>query len=259
MSSIKITIANQKGGVGKTTTAVTLAHGLALKNYNVLLVDLDPQGQCASHLGMEQENGVFNLLCNDPRPPLRDVVRTVAWCRTLYLLPGNKRTATAQTVLGVEGHDETYLAGVFGAPQFNSGRLHYVVMDTAPSASGRHGLQEMALFAADVIILPAAVDYLSLEGVAQILHTIKSLRRPHPPVLRVQPTFYDEVTKESAANMSRLREQFGPVVLDPIHRAAALRECPPLGKTIFDHQPNGRPATEYANLVWEVLDVSRQQ
>jgi chromosome partitioning protein len=259
VSSIKITIANQKGGVGKTTTAVTLAHGLALKNYNVLLADLDPQGQCASHLGMEQESGVFNLLCSDPRPPLRDVVRTATQCRTLYLLPGNKRTATAQTVLGFEGYDETYLAGVFGSPQFNSGRLHYVIMDTAPSTSGRHGLQEMALYAADVIVVPAAVDYLSLEGVAQILHTIKSLRRPHAPVLRVQPTFYDEVTKESATNLEKLREQFGSVVLDPIHRAATLRECPPLGKTIFAHQPNSRAATEYANLVWEVLDVSKQK
>jgi chromosome partitioning protein len=258
VSSIKITIANQKGGVGKTTTAVTLAHGLALKNYSILLVDLDPQGQCASHLGMEQESGVFNLLCNDPRPPLRDVVRTTGR-QGLYLLPGNKRTATVQVILSIEGYDNTFLAEVFGAPQFNSRRLHYIVMDTAPSASGRHGLQEMALFAADVIILPAAVDYLSLEGVAQILHTIKSLRRPRPPVLRVQPTFYDEVTKESAANLGKLQEQFGPVVLDPIHRAAALRECPPLGKTIFSHQPNSRAATEYANLVWEVLDASRQQ
>ncbi|MEA3340314.1 MAG: ParA family protein, partial [Chloroflexota bacterium] len=249
-------IANQKGGVGKTTSAVTLAHGLALKHYSVLVVDLDPQGQCASHLGMAQESGVFNLLVmHNPRPPLRDVVRATGR-ESLYLLPGNKRTASAQTLLTIEGYDKTALAHTLGEPRFNSGRLHYVVLDTAPSAGG---LQEMALYAADIIILPAAVDYLSLEGVAQILGTLEALERPQPPLVRVLPTFYDEVTRESAANLNGLRERFGRIVLEPIHRAVALRECPPLGKTVFEHKPDSRAATEYASVVWEVIDVSRER
>jgi len=253
---ITIAVANQKGGVGKTTSTVTLAHGLALKNYNVLVVDLDPQGQCASHLGMAQESGVFNLLVmNNPRPPLRDVVQTTGR-NGLYLLPGNKRTASAQSLLTIEGYDKTALAQILGEPRFNSGRLHYIVLDTAPSAGG---LQEMALYAADIVILPAAVDYLSLEGVAQILGTLKVLERPHPPVVRILPTFYDEVTRESAANLAGLRKRFGQTVLEPIHRAVALRECPSLGKTIFEHRQGSRAATEYASVVWEVINVSREQ
>jgi len=96
---ISVVVANQKGGVGKTTTAVMVAHGLARRGYMTLLVDLDPQGQCASLLGMEQEPGVFDLLVGDK--PLRDVIRTTGR-DNLFILPGNKRTATAQNITMLE-------------------------------------------------------------------------------------------------------------------------------------------------------------
>jgi chromosome partitioning protein len=139
------------------------------------------------------------------------------------------------------------------APQFNSGRLHYILLDTAPSAGG---LQEMALYAADLVVIPSAVDFLALEGVVKILDAIKRLERPHPPAVRIQPTFFDEVTRESRVNLDLLRTHFGDLVLDPIHRAAVLRECPPFSQTIFDRAPESRAAIEYANLVWEVLDAT---
>ena len=241
-----IAVANQKGGVGKTTTAVTLAHGLALKNHNVLLVDLDPQGQCASHLGMDQTDGIFNLLVN--APPLRDVVRTTRR-DGLWLLPGSKRTKTAETLMAIEGHGVDTLGAIL-AERVNGG-LHYLVLDTAPSAGG---LQENALYACDLLVIPSAVDYLSLEGVSEILQTLAALNRPEPPVVRILPTFYDAVTKESAANLAQLREAFGAAVLDPIHRAVVLRECPALGVTVFEHAPESRAALEYAALVWEAID-----
>jgi len=245
-----IAVANQKGGVGKTTTTVTLAHGLALKNYNVLIVDLDPQGQCASLLGLAQEPGVFNLLVN--RPPLRDVVRSTRR-DGLWLLPGNKRTATAQTLMAVEGYQVDALARLFESAVVNSDRLHYIIMDTAPAVGG---LQGCALYAADLLLLPAAVDFLSLEGVAEILKTLKGLSRPYPPQVRVLPTFYDAVTRESKTNLALLRESFGEAVLEPIHRAAVLRECPSAGRTIFEHDPNCRAAQEYAAVVWGVVNAT---
>jgi chromosome partitioning protein len=247
---ITIAIANQKGGVGKTTTAVHLAHGLALKNYNALVVDLDPQGQCASHLGLEQTDGVFNLLVN--APPLRDVIRTTGR-PNLWLLPGSKRTLTAQTLMVIE-HRGVDTLGAILAEQVDGDRLHYLVLDTAPSAGG---LQENAIYAADVLVIPSAVDHLSLEGVAEVLKTLKALGRPSRPIVKVLPTFYDEVTRESKTNLAKLQEAFGDATLDPIHRAAVLRECPALGATIFEHDAESRAAQEYAALVWEVLDATR--
>jgi chromosome partitioning protein len=245
-----IAIANQKGGVGKTTTAVTLAHGLAQKNYSILLVDLDPQGQCASHLGMDQEDGVFNLLVN--RPPLRDVVRTTGR-PNLWLLPGSKRSKTAEGLMIVERAQVDTLGNILRGT-IDGGSLHYLIMDTAPSAGG---LQENALHLCDTLIIPSAVDYLSLEGVREILKTLQALQRPDALTVRILPTFFDEVTRESATNLDRLRGTFQRAILDPIHRAAVLRECPALGLTIFEHDPKHRAAEEYAALVWEVLDATK--
>jgi len=245
-----ITVANQKGGVGKTTTAVTLAHGLALKHYNVLLVDLDPQGQCASLLGMEQEGAVFNLLVN--RPPFRDVVRTTGR-PDLWLMPGNKRTATAQTILAVEGYRVEVLQEIL-QDTVDGNKLHYIVIDTAPAVGA---LQGSALYSADFLIIPSAVDYLALEGVAQILKTLQALQRASPPTIRVLPTFYDEVTRESKTNLTRLQEAFGHILMEPIHRAAILRECPSAGQTIFEYKSDHRAANEYADVVLEVLDAHR--
>ncbi|MBU1751568.1 MAG: ParA family protein [Chloroflexi bacterium] len=245
---VVITVANQKGGVGKTTTAVTLAHGLARQNYNVLLVDLDPQGQCASLLGLAQEPGVFNYLVSNSR--LRDVVRSTER-EGLWVLPGNKRTETAQVVLTAEGRRKDILTQLFASPVVDSVRLHYVVMDTAPAVGV---LQANALYAADPLILPAALDFLALEGVAEVLNTLDALQRPSPPVVRVLPTFYDEVTRESKSNLARLHEAFPNAVLGPIHRATILRECAALGRTIFEHAPESRAAQEYGAVVAGVTD-----
>lgn len=245
---ITIAIANQKGGVGKTTTAVTLAHGLALKNYKVLLVDLDPQGQCASALGMEHEDGVFRLLAMGAL--LKEVVRHTRR-PNLWLLPGDKRTKTAEGLMVLERKGVDTLVSIL--QQNINGGLHFVVVDTAPSVGG---LQENALYAADLLIIPSAVDHLALEGIAAIVQTLRAVRRNLPPI-RVLPTFFDETTRESKTNLEQLRERFGDLVLAPIHRATVLRECPALGQTIFEYQPDSRPAKEYANLVWEVINACK--
>jgi chromosome partitioning protein len=247
---IIVTISNQKGGVGKSTTAVSLAHGLALKNYVVLLADLDPQGQCSSHLGMEQEDGIFNLLVN--RPPIRDVVRSTGR-PNLWLLPGGKRTKAAEGLMVVERAGVNTLRSVL-EEKINGSGLHYLVLDTAPSAGG---LQENALYAADLLVVPSAVDHLSLEGVKEVLQTLEELERPKPPLMRILPTFYDQVTRESQANLSRLRTAFGSAVSTAIHRAVVLRESPAMGQTIFEYAPKSRAAKEYASLVWEVMDVTK--
>jgi chromosome partitioning protein len=245
-----VTVANQKGGVAKTTTAVALAHGLALWGYNTLLIDFDPQGQCAAYLGVEHESCVFNLLIGASQLP--QVVRQTGRDR-LWLVPGDKRTSSAQTVLVAEGYDKSLLSGILHNGYVDSSRLHFVILDTAPSVGG---IQEMALFAADILLIPTAVDFLALDGVAKVLQSLQALRRPSPPLTRLLPTFFDETTKESQRNLDALRKKFPTAVLPPIHRAAVLREAPAEGKTIFEYAPKSRSAQEYMILVQEVINVA---
>lgn len=246
-----ITIANQKGGVGKTTTVVNLGHGLAIQGRETLILDLDPQGQCASALGLAHEPGVFNLLAAGQT--LADVTRTTGR-RQLALIPGDKRTATAQIVLNAEGFELDIIKRLL-RPALRNG-LDLVVVDTAPSVGG---LQEAALFAADLVIIPSAVDYLAAEGVVKVLETIETLAKRGWPgqILGILPTFYDEVTRESETILADLKKTFGAdLVLSPVHRASVLRECPPEGKTIWEMAPRSRSAEEYSNLVWRVKDAS---
>ncbi len=245
MSTSIITVANQKGGVGKTTTAVHLAHGLVLRGMKVLLVDLDPQGQCASILGLKQEPGAFNMLVADL--PSDQVVRMTDRSN-LYVILGDKKTATAQTVLSVQRCPISFtsdkLISITQKEQFD-----YAILDTSPSVGE---LQEQALYAANRVLIPCTVDYMASDGVYNIEITLRRLRSDFAwkgEILGVLPTFFDDVTRESRATLEDLKKQYGDQVLSPIHRATVLRECAVEGKTIFELGPNTRAAHQYRMLV----------
>ncbi len=245
-----ITVANQKGGTGKTTTVVTLAHGLALKGKRVWIVDVCPQGQCAVALGIEQEMGLFNLLVGGR--PLDEVLRNTGR-EGLFLVPGDKRTAIAQTVLDSERAGIDALAQAI-RPAWGQSRPDYIIIDTAPAVGG---LQEMALWAADLVVVPCATDYLASDGAVRIMETMGKLSSLgwQGKLLGILPTFYDDVTRESQAMLKDLQEAFGQdQVLPQVHRATILRECVAEGKTVWEKDPDARAAREYAALVWEVLD-----
>jgi chromosome partitioning protein len=244
MKSI-ITIANQKGGVGKTTTAVNLAHGLVLDGYKVLLVDLDPQGQCATILGLKPEPAAFNLLVTDL--PHQQVVRMTDRVN-LYIVMGDKKTATAQTVLSVQRTPVHYTRDKLQPILLEDG-FDIAILDTSPSVGE---LQEQALWAASGVLIPCATDYLATDGVFSIAATLEKLRKDHQwggQILGIVPTFYDEVTRESRATILDLQKQFGSLVLNPVHRATVLRECAVEGKTIFELDDKCRAADEHRYLV----------
>jgi chromosome partitioning protein len=245
-----ITVANQKGGVGKTTTAVSLAHGLVRAGKRVLLVDLDPQGQCASILGLKQESGPFNLLVSEQ--PASQVIRSTDR-QDLFVILGDKKTATAQMVLSIQRSPITFTHDRL-LPAAHRDNFDYVVLDTSPSVGE---LQVQALWAADGVLIPCAVDYLASDGVFNIVATLDSLRTDFNwkgKVLGILPTFYDDVTRESRATLKDLRGRFEGLLLEPIHRATVLRECPVEGKTIFELDPDSRAAKQYHALVEYVID-----
>lgn len=242
-----ITVANQKGGVGKTTTAVTLAHGLTLMGKGTLLIDLDPQGQCATSLGCEQEQGAFELLVTRTEPA--QLVR-VTGRKGLGLIPGDTETSNALILIKLREEPVTLLRDRLKS-LVRGGGLQYIVFDTAPSVSK---LQAAALWAADLLLIPTVCDFLALDGVAQIMRTMNALQRDQSfpwsgKLAGVLPTFYDDVTSESRRALDEIHEQFGDRVLRPVHRSTRLREAAAEGKTIFEYDNRSRAAQEYGDLV----------
>jgi len=248
--SVNIAIANQKGGVGKSTTVVTLAHGLSLSGYKVLVVDCDPQGQTAALLGIQQEPGLFNLLIAELQPS--QVIRATGR-DGLDMIPSDKKTAAAQVTLAAQRRPITYIQDAI-KPIIN--KYDYVIFDTAPSIGDIMGA---ALYAADYVLIPSAVDFLSSDGVAKLMDTLRELKGQGwtGKLLGIIPTFYDEATRESKAILDELTQQFADGVLDPIHRATILRECAAYGQTIFEADQASRAAKEYKALVDYVIKVSK--
>jgi chromosome partitioning protein len=254
MNTKIICVANQKGGVGKTTTAFSLAHGLARKGKQVLLIDLDPQGQSATALGLHPEAGAFYLLTMGHSLSETTFIRQ--WIRdtgreNLRLIPGDQQTMAAQTVLNAQDRPVSCIRDSLA--RLTQKELHYIILDTAPSVGG---IQERAVWASDLVIIPTATEFLSADGVGKMIELLAILQNRKEwggSLLGVLPTFYDELTRESRATYETLREMFGESLLAPIHRATLLRECAAEGQTIFEKAPESRAAQEYQALATLVL------
>ena len=249
MNTRVICVANQKGGVGKTTTAITLADGLARKGKQVLLIDLDPQGQSATALGLRPEPGAFYLLTMGDSAPENAFVRQ--WLRetgreNLRLIPDDQQTMAAQTVLNAQ--DKPISAIHQAIHRFGKDSLHYIIFDTAPSVGG---IQERAVWASNLVIVPTATEFLSANGVGKVIQMLTILQNKKQwqgALMGVLPTFFDEQTRESKVTYETLRETFRDSLLAPIHRATILRECAAEGQTIFEKDPDCRAAQEYRML-----------
>jgi chromosome partitioning protein len=235
--SITIAILNQKGGVGKTTTAVTLAYGFARKGYQVLLVDLDTQGNVADSLGIPQSDDLRRLLSPDLRQPL-DQAATPSGLERLFVIRSDKSTAgLKQTLAGVT------LREYILADALESADCDLIFLDCAPSVDLLHFA---ALVAADYLLIPSRLDKLAVNGVRDALQSLISLKRvSHCQLAGILPTFYERVTVESHIQLTYLAQTFGRLVLPPIPQDTRCRVASRFGNTLWEYDPDSRALSGY--------------
>lgn len=246
----KIAIMNQKGGTGKTTTTVSLAHGLARAGHRTLIIDMDSQGNVGVCLGAEGEKNLYHVLV-DGLEPSDGIITNVR--ENLDLLPSNDLLAKV----------EVHLAHVHQPHRVLRNRFReiydydFIILDCGPSLSL---LNQNALYFADQVLIPVACDYLSLVGVKQILQTLKNVQEQlkHPiTILGVLPTFYDVRNRISHEVIRNLERYFQDKVLTPIRINTRLKEAPSEHKSIFEFAAKSGGASDYEALVEKVIALGQ--
>jgi chromosome partitioning protein len=231
---ITFAVANQKGGTGKTTTAVTLGHKLALDGRRVLLVDTDPQGHVCKALGLEKAPGIRRVI---EWAQYGDPLLILKARDGLDVLPSDKTTEPAKRTLVSMDFRERVLAD---ALEELAGDYDAAVIDCAPSVDVLH---VSALVAADWLVVPTKLDYLAVDGVNEVLTSVGAIRANSdyaPEVLGILPTFFDRTTNETMIQLKALVNAFKGLVLPPIPIDVKLREAPAYGQTIWEYAPGSR-------------------
>jgi chromosome partitioning protein len=254
-----VTIANQKGGVGKTTTAVNLAASLAMHGARVLVVDLDPQGNASTALDIDHHSGipsVYNVLVEGQ--PLSSIVRPVEGYPHLYCAPAAIDLAGAEIELVPLVARESRLARALAA--YDAANLDYIFIDCPPSL----GLLTVnALVAAPEVLIPIQCEYYALEGLEQLLRTVELVRSHLNPSLSVTTillTMYDGRTRLASQVADEVREHFGAVVLGSvIPRSVRVSEAPSYGQSVMTYDPGSTGALAYLEAARELARRNVEQ
>lgn len=250
-----ISIANQKGGVGKTTTAVNLSASLAAKGRTVLLIDCDPQGNAASALGIDKQSDaktIYDVMINglDARAAIQKSDFGVE------IIPSNINLAGAEVELaaldGREFKMREALESLHDAYDF-------ILIDCPPSL----GLLTLnALNASDAVLIPIQCEFYALEGVTQLLHVIELVKSNYNPLLAIDGvllTMYDARTRLGQQVIAEVKKNFGYLVYETfIPRSVRLSEAPSFGMPIIAYDKRSRGAQVYMSLADEILNSTRQ-
>ena len=251
-----IAIANQKGGVGKTTTAINLSACLAEQGKKVLVIDLDPQGNTTSGLGLDKdtlENTVYELILNECS--IRESIKKVDELKTLQVIPSNVNLAGAEIEL-IGMPEKEYI--LKNAVDYIRDDYEYVIIDCPPSLNM---LTVNAMTTADSVLVPIQCEYYALEGIAQLIRTIKLVKERLNNRLEIDGvvfTMYDARTKLSAQVIDSVKQTLQTKIYNTIiPRNVRLAEAPSHGMPIHLYDSRSTGAESYRNLAKEVIANKR--
>ncbi len=251
-----LTVANQKGGVGKTTTAVNLAAALALHGLRVLVIDLDPQGNASTALGVEHTVGrpsIYDVLLGGQA--IADVATPVDFTPNLLCVPATLDLAGADIELTSQVAREYRLQRALNTFLDHDGSFDYIFIDCPPSL----GLLTLnALVAGREMLIPIQCEYYALEGLAQLLNTVELVKSHLNPALTVTTvllTMYDSRTRLADQVADEVRAHFGELVLNPvIPRNVRVSEAPGFGQTVMTYDAGSRGAIGYLQAAHEIAE-----
>ena len=242
----RIAAMNYKGGTGKTTTVVNMAHGLALQGYRVLLIDTDPQGSVGYSLGIQSDVTLYDVILN--QKTWRDAI--VPARPNLDLIVANERLYPASLQMGSSPRKEFFLADRLA----DLDGYDFVFVDSAPSFNI---LNQNALVFADEIIMPVSMDYLSLVGVKQLLKNIQLVNRVLQKSLSISmilPTFFDKRYKKTNDVLTSLKRVFPNTVSSVmIRHCVDLSQATSHNQTIFEYNLKSKSIDDFQKLISEVL------